>query len=137
MLDEFGLRRALECHFEQFTRLTGVIVRAAFAGLDDQRFAVELETTAYRVVQESLTNVARHSGVAEAHVHVVIDEDMLVRVADRGVGFAAKPGVAGAGLTGMQERVALVGGRFELHSAHGRGTTVVAELPLEPPMNQP
>lgn len=136
LLDEFGLKKALECHFEQFTLLTGVIVRSAFAGLESQRFAVELETTAYRVVQASLTNVARHAGVAEAHVHVVIDDDMLVRVADRGVGFDPQLNAPGAGLLGVQERVALVGGRFELHSSPGRGTTVIVELPLQPVINE-
>jgi signal transduction histidine kinase len=86
----------------------------------------------YRIVQEALANAARHSGAAVAHVSIGMrDRNLSIMVSDEGRGF--DPGVAidpGIGIAGMYERAELLGGRLSLHSAAGRGTRVVLELPL-------
>ena len=129
-LDDFGLEAALE-------RLTTVI--AERSGIDTQlNVAVNSlprshETALYRIVQEALTNVVKHANAHSVSV-VVTPFDDVVRcvIEDDGVGFVADSVRDGAlGLVGMRERVHLLDGRFDVQSAPGRGTTLVAELPLE------
>ena len=94
-----------------------------------------METAAFRIVQEALTNVARHARVAEVAVSLDAPaEGIELRIEDRGRGFeaaSATPGGSG-GLAGMQERARLVGGRLRVESAPGRGTRLVAALPGSP-----
>src|SRR5581483_12379798 len=94
------------------------------------RLPAEVETAAYRIVQESLTNVARHAGVPEAAVRAARAGDRLeLEVVDRGRGFDPGDLAAGArssGLSGMRERAALLGGTFAVDSAPGAGTRVAA-----------
>lgn len=98
---------------------------------DDVRLRPELETVAYRVVQESLTNVIRHSGASTVSVRVEHRSGVLrVAVADDGVGFDPQQVRTSLGLRGMEERAALVGGSLVIDSAPGRGATVVLEVPL-------
>jgi signal transduction histidine kinase len=135
LLDDFGLRKALLAHFERYTAQTSVEVTFSSVGLSDERFALDVETAAFRIVQESLTNIARHAGADRADVDMrVADDRVYVSVADRGRGFAADlPTTAGAGLTGMHERITLLGGIFHVLSAPGDGTTVAAQIPLRAP----
>jgi signal transduction histidine kinase len=88
----------------------------------------------YRILSEALSNAARHGGGADVRVRVSRTDDgfVLVEVADAGPGFdaAASPGSNRLGLAGMRERTELLGGRFELESAPGSGTSVRARLPL-------
>jgi PAS domain S-box-containing protein len=131
MLDDLGLLPALLWHGERYTAQTGV--RVSFErGPLPERLPAAVETAAYRVVQEALTNVARHAGVREAVVRLWVDGGWLgLQVEDRGVGFDPHA-VAGpsAGLSGMRDRARLLGGRLEVESAPGQGTRVTAELPL-------
>jgi len=135
MLDDLGLLPALFWHFDRFTSLTGVQVNFSQNGLADTRFAPEIETTAYRIVQEALTNVARHSTVNEASVQVLhLDGVLSIQVEDRGAGFSADQALTGSrtrGLRGMQERVALVGGSITIDSVPGWGTSILVELPAQ------
>jgi len=135
MLDDLGLLPALFWHFDRFTSLTGVEVNFSQNGLADTRFAPEIETTAYRIVQEALTNVARHSTVNEASVQVLhLDGVLSIQVEDRGAGFSADQALTGSrtrGLRGMQERVALVGGSITIDSVPGWGTSILVELPAQ------
>jgi signal transduction histidine kinase len=98
----------------------------------DRRLDRRVETAAYRIVQEALTNVARHAGAAEADVAVWADRDvLLVQVEDQGAGFdpgSVPPGRGG--LAGMRERAELLGGRLVLDARPGGGTSVSAEFPL-------
>ena len=133
MLDDLGLLPALLWHFDRFTSLTGVKVNFSQNGLADNRFSPEIETTTYRVIQEALTNVARHSGVGEASVQALHRDDVLsIQVEDRGGGFVAETELTNnrtRGLRGMRERVALVGGSITIDSVPGWGTSILVELP--------
>lgn len=131
-LDDLGLLPALLSFCKRYTAQTGVRVALHHSAVE-RRFARDLETTAFRIVQEALTNVARHAGVADVTVWLWSNQDALgVQVADTGVGFAKRALAAGAssGLPGMRERVALLGGTLTIDSAPGRGTRLLAELPL-------
>jgi signal transduction histidine kinase len=134
-LDDLGLLPALLWHFERYTQQTDVQVDFRHQGLAERRFEHEIETVACRIVQEALTNVARHAKCTQVEVRVWADEAMLnLRIEDRGVGFDASRRVtaASSGLLGMEERAAIVGGCLTIDSQPGSGTQLVAELPLAP-----
>ena len=132
-LDQFGLVPALLAFFDRFTEQTGILVDFKHNGME-RRFASELETAAYRIVQEALTNVARHAGVAGVIVRAWTEHDTLtLRIEDRGHGFDPESvwkNARSSGLSGMRERAILLGGRLMIDSAPGSGTTITAELPL-------
>lgn len=133
MLDDLGLMPALLWHFERFNGQTGVHVAFKHRGIQ-RRFAPEIETAVYRIVQEGLTNVARHAGVVGASVRLVLNKGVLsVYIEDEGIGFDTEAAFArgtSSGLTGMQERATLLGGQFEIISAPGAGTLLVAKFPV-------
>lgn len=136
MLDDFGLFAALEWLFGRFTQQTQVAVKHNFSFLEEARFPRPVETAAFRVIQESLTNVARHTRVKVVEVNLSLLGDALqIEVCDRGQGFlpAQLGGMAyrTGGISGMRERVSWLGGEFAIRSAPGRGTTVVARFPLQ------
>jgi PAS domain S-box-containing protein len=132
MLDDLGLLPALLWHFERYTTQTGVLVRFEHAGLE-RRFSPQVETAAYRIIQEALTNVARHAKVDEVTVRLWSDQDTLrLHIEDQGAGFEPEVRLAAgasSGLTGMQERAALVGGHLTIESAPGAGARLRAEMP--------
>lgn len=131
MLDDLGLLPTLLWQIEHYTAQTHIKVNFKHSGLEKQRFAPEVETAAYRVVQEALTNVARHANVHEATVRVWTDHDKLsIEVVDEGLGFDLDTVVARetSGLTGMRERATLAGGQLKLESTVGDGTRLLAEL---------
>src|SRR3989475_4498457 len=137
MLDDLGLVPALLWFFQKYTAQTNVQVTFQHTGLE-RRFEQEVETAAYRVVQEALTNVARHAKVTGAMVRVwAVDGTVWVQIEDKGIGFdlSFKPSTT-LGLTGMLERARGLGGDLTMESAPGRGTRVTAELPLELPVKQ-
>ena len=136
MLDDLGLLATLRWYFERYTTQTNVEVQFAPAE-PDERFRPEVETAVYRIIQESLTNVARHAGASQASVRLWTDTGTIgVEIKDRGTGFNTagipKNG-ASTGLLGMRERATLLGGHFEVASAPGTGSTVTALLPLGGP----
>ncbi len=98
------------------------------------RFRPEVEIAAYRIIQEALTNVARHAGVGEVTIRAWTTEDLLaIQVEDAGRGFdaaAALGSYESSGLAGLQERGRLLGGSVVIESAPGAGTRILAELPL-------
>lgn len=133
-LDDHGLAAALRAKLAEFQRRTGVSaeLRLADAALVDA-LAPEQQVVIYRVVQESLSNVERHAGAQR--VSVALERDgaaTLARVRDDGRGFARPVTSAdgGHGLPGMRERAALAGGRLDVRSTPGAGTTI--ELRLAP-----
>ena len=132
MLDDMGLLPALFWHFDQYTRQTGIEVKFSHFGLD-KRFSPQIEITAYRLVQESLTNVARYAKVNRVEVILNAAQDALrIQVIDGGVGFDAEQVLASKntfGLAGMRERVLLIGGGLMVKSNQGEGTEISAMLP--------
>jgi signal transduction histidine kinase len=134
MLDDLGLLPALIWQIDRYSSQTGIEVQFNQVGLQDRRFDSQVEITAYRLVQEALTNVARHAQVTEASVRVWVGEStLLVHVSDQGVGFdlgTVLHQMDGRGLLGMRERVKYVGGKLSIESQPGRGTQVMAELPV-------
>lgn len=134
MLDDFGLVPAMVWYCQRYTASTRVEVKLQHEGLDGQRFDPEIETAAYRTVQESLTNVARHAKVREVRVLLWAGSGLLhVQIADQGQGFDPRAGLSrngSCGLVGMQERVRLLGGTWSVSARPGKGTRVIAEFPI-------
>jgi signal transduction histidine kinase len=133
MLDDLGVLPALLWHFERFTAQTGVQVDFKHAGLDGRRFVPAVETAAFRIVQEALTNVARHARVQSVTVRSWSDdhETLSVMVEDQGTGFEPQSIPATShGLAGMRERARALGGQLTIDSAPGVGTCILAALPL-------
>lgn len=134
MLDDLGLLPALLWYFERYTTQTKVQVNFTHSSLEGQRFASEIETAAYRIVQEALTNVARHAAVKEVRVSVWADPDILcVEIADDGAGFDPQAALAAndsSGVAGMAERARLLGGGLTIESEIAKGTLITAHLPL-------
>jgi PAS domain S-box-containing protein len=130
-LDHLGLLAALLRHIRQYTLQTDVRVDFRHSGLEGRRFAAELETAAFRIVQEALTNVARHAGADEARVRIWADQHTLVaQIEDHGRGFDPELTLAAdrsTGLAGMRERALLLGGQFTVESHPDRGTRLRAE----------
>jgi len=130
-LDDFGLAPALEHLVDTYGRQAAVPVHLEIR-LGDERLPAEVETTLYRMVQEALTNVAKHADATSISILLTrTASSVRLVVEDDGAGF--EPGGArdgGLGLPGMRERVALLDGRLRIESAHGKGTTLVAEVPV-------
>ena len=133
MLDDLGLLHALDWLFKRHLRQTGVRVefkRTAWR----RRLPAHLETAVFRIVQEALTNVARHAGLKEATVRLWLRGGSVgVQVEDGGRGFDVERALAARasnGVAGMRERAELLGGAFTLDSAPGAGTRLTVELPL-------
>jgi len=139
LLDELGLVSAARWFVEGFSERSKVPVKleldAAFG-----RLPSELETTVFRIVQECLTNIHRHSGSPSASIKITRDENSVtVEVQDYGKGLApgsgngeSGPVTPGVGIQGMRERVRQLGGKLTFHS-DSKGTLVVAILPLDSP----
>jgi signal transduction histidine kinase len=138
-LDELGLHTAIEALIDRHREQSGFEVRAELAlpGSGDARnpLGEELETAVYRLMQEALTNVAKHAGASHVRVSLTeADGNMLIEVQDDGSGFDPDAASGGFGLGGMRERVALAGGTLGIDSGE-HGTTVTASLPtLQPAM---
>ena len=134
MLDEVGLVAAVQEYATGFTQRSGIKVTLdASPALG--RLPAETEQALFRVVQESLGNVHRHSGSPTATVRIVHEAaEVILEVADRGGGLRLRGdgtvANAGVGLAGMRERMRQLGGRFEIESS-GRGTIVRAIVPME------
>lgn len=134
LLDDLGLLPALLWLADRFQQQTGMEVTLRHSGLQDRRFPAQVETAAYRIVQEALTNAARHSDAGQVQVQVWAGTGALsLQISDQGAGFDPQQFARGApttGLPGMRERAALLDGDFELQTAPGQGTCVTVTLPL-------
>ena len=131
MLDDLGLLPTLLWHFERFTTQTGIQIKFEHDGLQ-QNLTQEINTTAYRIIQEALTNIARYAEVDSANVSTWLnDSTLFIRIEDMGRGFSPENmNNNTAGLGGMKERVLLLKGRFALETAPGKGTHILVELPV-------
>jgi signal transduction histidine kinase len=136
MLDDLGLLPALVWLIGRYTNQTGIQVDFIHSNLEDHRFSNEIEITAYRVVQESLTNSARHAQVTSVEVRVWVNQtDLMLQISDRGVGFDFDSTIRqreGQGLLGMRERVNFMGGNLFIDTRPNEGTSISAKLPIQP-----
>lgn len=132
-LDDLGLLPALRGHIQTFGERTGIAVRFSTRGIDESRIQPAIRSTIFRVVQEGLTNVARHSGAKSAAVQLRQGAAIVsVEIADRGRGFAAEAvSVDCNGLSGIRERVTLAKGSCAIESAPGEGTRISIQLPVD------
>jgi len=133
-LDDFGLKVALQSLINEWTERTGVDVHFQSVGLEVVRFAPEVETVLYRVIQEALTNVTKHANAKL--VSIVVERrsgDAIVVVEDDGVGFDSDMlvSVGRFGLLGMRERVTLVGGSLQIEAAPQAGTLIRVCVPIQ------
>jgi len=139
LLDELGLPSALKWYVEGYAERSKIDVQLELAN-DLGRLPVDMETALFRIVQESLTNIHRHSGSKSAFIRVARSESELsLEVSDfgRGMPTAKNNGSQsemrfGVGIQGMQERVRQLNGKFEIRS-HGTGTVVTVRLPITVP----
>ena len=138
LLDELGLSSALRGYVEGFVERSKIKVDLEIPR-DFGRLSRDLETAIFRVVQECLTNIHRHSGSLLAKIRISrTEKDIRVEVQDRGKGMSVKRrgidsmGKAGVGIRGMQERVRQLGGTFQIGTqSDGSGTIIIARLPVD------
>ena len=128
-----GLTAALDRFITMFNNRERI--ETSFSVEGERQVAPNIEKELFRIAQEALNNVARHSKATAAAVYLAFSPDLVwLRVEDNGVGFdpsQPKPDEAGLGLTHMRERAEGLGGRLAIESAPGKGTKVTAEVPLE------
>jgi PAS domain S-box-containing protein len=131
---DMGLASALEWQVQEFQARTGIPCNLRL--LTHEAFAPDVSTALFRILQETLTNVARHAKATRAEVVLQKQRDRLVLwMRDNGRGFdQADPSLSKSlGLLGMRERAAILGGQVEISSAPGKGTTVAAWIPFPSP----
>ena len=135
VLDDVGLIPALRTFMQGFKEETGIqLSLSAFAGVEQMKG--EKRTVLYRVAQEALTNIARHAQASRAEVRIErFDGAVCMKIKDNGKGFQTEHVLNAKknkrlGLLGMRERLEMVSGTFTIKSAPGKGTSVIAQIPL-------
>jgi PAS domain S-box-containing protein len=135
VLDDLGLEPGLAALTNRLSRQSGIEIDFKHGQMDRRHITPEIEINAYRLVQESLTNIIRHAGIDQASVRLWMDKDMLwVQVQDDGQGFdlqSALKAQHSMGLIGMTERVDLLGGNLTIDTAPGEGTAIKVGFPLD------
>jgi signal transduction histidine kinase len=134
MLDDFGLPETLAAYLRNFSKRTGIRTQLTHDGLQN-RLPADVEVCIYRIVQEALTNVARHSGAASCSVSVVRRSGQVnLAIEDQGRGLTAAARMSeprrGLGLIGMRERAQALAGRFAIENRPEGGTRVSVTLPV-------
>lgn len=137
VLDDLGLLEALDRMAEDFETAHGTVVALQTTGEFGPRLPRKIETAAYRIAQESLTNCAKYAQATQIDINLVRDQSQLtMTIADNGQGFdadkvAGLPESATFGLANMRERALLIGGSLLVSSRPGSGTTVTLRVPLK------
>jgi signal transduction histidine kinase len=131
VLDDLGLPAALERYITEYQQRYSLSVDLAMRGIDQYRLPTEVETALYRIVQEGLTNVARHAQAKTASV-MIERRDGLVRaiIEDDGCGFQMNAAHNRLGLYGIRERAELLGGKLMIESEEMKGTSLFVEIPV-------
>jgi signal transduction histidine kinase len=133
-LDEIGLKSALRWYGEGYAQRSGIEVDLDISETLE-RLSQDMETAIFRIVQEALTNIHKHSKSPIARIRLVLDaEAVTLEIVDRGVGMPALSAhgglsLVGVGISGMRDRVRQLGGQFRIDSDQG-GTVVQATFPL-------
>jgi PAS domain S-box-containing protein len=133
VLDRLGLVDALEWYATDFERRTGIT--CLFEPDGALVIPDKVATAAYRIAQEALTNVVRHTNANLVNLELQAEDGVLtLTVSDNGQGFdsAKLPEEEGLGIAGMKERASLVGGKLEVQSQAGKGTSIYFKVPIEP-----
>jgi PAS domain S-box-containing protein len=137
-LDDLGVRAAVANYVQDWSARVGIAASLHSSGLLDERLPGEVETALYRIVQEALTNVAKHANAS--NVEIILERrgsHVQLVIEDNGTGFEpdADRSVHAFGLLGMRERAALVGAALEIESSPGAGTTIFVRMTLETSAN--
>jgi PAS domain S-box-containing protein len=137
VMEQLGLAPTIYQYCEDFTRATGICVDFTSAGMDGLDLAAETEINLYRLVQEGLNNIRKHSGASRVSVKLIASSpNIILRIEDNGRGFDVEEQLIKAsedrrmGLGGMVERVSLLKGRLRIDSRLERGTRIFAEVPI-------
>ncbi|HEU4373295.1 MAG TPA: sensor histidine kinase [Telluria sp.] len=134
---EQGLQSAMQAHLSEFTRLNGIrheldAAPEAFPAGPDRG----VDAMLFRILQESLANVARHAQATEVKIALVRSGDLLtMNVRDNGIGMSGQPDASGCGLVGIADRVNAAGGKFLIDSKPGAGTLLSLSIPVLGPAN--
>lgn len=134
VLDDLGLKDAIEWQAQEFGRRTGVDISMKAHVPHSERLNDEQATTLFRIFQETLTNVARHSGASKVDIRLGEEDDHIyMKVRDNGVGITReeKEASSSLGLIGMRERTQLMGGDVRIEGEKGEGTLVTLYIPFE------
>lgn len=132
LLDDLGLIAAMEWQCQEFEKRSGMRIRFLFTGTDSG-VSSKTATGLFRILQECLTNAARHARATEITVNLQLDEsEAALQICDNGMGFDPREieSKKTLGLLGINERALMLGGKYRLISAPGKGTTVVVAVPL-------
>ena len=132
VLDDLGFAAAAGWYVDQFSARTGLPIDLVLPAEDPPR-GEAVATALFRILQESLTNVARHAGATRVEVKLVLGEDeWALTIRDDGLGFEHDPGRSrDMGLVGMRERTQMLGGHFSVTTAPGQGTLIEAIIPVQ------
>jgi signal transduction histidine kinase len=138
VLDELGLAAALITYADETSSRYPFTVDVEITG-NRRRLSTEIETTLYRIAQEAITNVARHAYATQARIDLGFgEEEITLEISDNGVGMDIDRGQdtaalgRGWGLAGIDERIQLVHGEFDIQSSKGSGTTLIVRIPYQP-----
>jgi len=133
ILDHLGLKSAIEWQLQDFQTRTGVTCTYE-TNFDSLELPLDAATAIFRILQETLTNVARHANASKVDVRLSLSENqLLMQIQDNGVGIsqAALADPKSLGLLGMRERALILGGEFTVSANSGRGTTVQVKIPRQ------
>lgn len=132
ILDDLGLLAAVEWQAEEFEKRSGIKTRFR-AGMPGRRYPSAMSIGLFRICQEALTNVARHSGAKQVEIFLGYEEDQIVlRIKDDGRGLPQPKESTRKtlGVLGMKERALMMGGRLEVSSEAGKGVTLIVSVPM-------
>jgi len=134
VLERDGLEAALREMTENLDQIDGFSCRLVIED-DVPSFDETVELNIYRLVQECLTNVVKHAGAQNSSVRLTKkdarDGMYMIAVKDDGVGFFPKKENLGVGIPSMNDRVRMLGGKFDVYSMEGKGTEVIMEIPYQ------
>lgn len=140
-LDDLGLSSALANYVKRWSENFGILAKLHVRGIEPNSLTGEIETVLYRILQEALTNVAKHA--AAKNVEILLErhaDHVSLIIEDDGKGFDGEQAFGadrkGLGLIGMRERATLVGGAAEIESCQGNGATVVVRIPVRHSPNE-
>jgi PAS domain S-box-containing protein len=137
VLDHLGLYAALEKYVREWSNYSQISAELLPSSLKTARFDSAVETNLYRITQEALNNIHKHARATKVEIFLEKRDNIVILIiSDDGKGFNPKKKtdkVTGIGLVGMRERATLIGGKLEIESAAGKGTTIYIRIPLKSP----